>query len=219
MTNKILILLTLFALVSCGGMTKNEDEDFVEQEDNIEVVNDEEDADDVVVLDENVENSEEPSEEIASTNTVPEGDSGSAPMAEQGMNSNGDIEYGEHTVSNGETLGVIASKIYGDFRKWRSIYLDNEEKLGAKPLTAGTILRYQMPAEGEVIRPEGNPYLILRNDTLGTISEKVYDGTTNHWKKIWKNNHQMIWDPNLIFAGLTIFTPELNSEREVANKL
>jgi len=63
---------------------------------------------------------------------------------------------------------------------------------------------------------------------LGVISTKVYDGEKKYWKKLWENNKPMIRDPNLIFAGFTIFyqpleqltgqpqtTRELSSETEV----
>lgn len=226
MINKFLILLALVSLASCGGMTKNEDEGFVDEQDNIEM-SASEDSDDIVVLDEDVD--EEPAQEVAESSEESDEEVAMVepPEDEKGPESdtpvvtqNSDSQYGEYTVQSGETLGVIAAKIYGDFRKWRSIYLENESQLGATALSAGTVLRYEMPADGEVVRPSGNPYLILRNETLGTISAKTYNGETKHWRKIWKNNEKLIWNPNLIFAGLTIFTPVLDeNEREIATQL
>ena len=52
--------------------------------------------------------------------------------------------------------------------------------------------------------PEGNPYMIKKGDFLTKISQKIY-GTSKKWKKIFKRNKLMIKNPNLIFAGFTLF--------------
>ena len=41
-------------------------------------------------------------------------------------------------------------------------------------------------------------------ETLGTISNKHY-GVTKRWKDLYENNRPMIKDPNLIFAGFTLY--------------
>ncbi|PIP94727.1 MAG: hypothetical protein COW78_09545 [Bdellovibrio sp. CG22_combo_CG10-13_8_21_14_all_39_27] len=55
----------------------------------------------------------------------------------------------------------------------------------------------------------GNPYLIKSGDSLSLISKKVY-GDWREWPAIHKNNPQQIRDPNLIFAGFTLYYLPLN---------
>lgn len=124
---------------------------------------------------------------------------------------------GTYTVQNGETLMIVAFKIYGDYSKWRDLARMNSGKLGSRyTVSAGTVLSYNPPAQPFQWSPTGNPYLIKTGDTLGTISTDTY-GTTKHWRAIWKNNTPLIKDPNKIFAGFTIYTPILDS-RGVANE-
>ncbi len=121
-----------------------------------------------------------------------------------------------YTVQANETLMMIAFKIYGDYRKWKMLASWNQDKLsGDYKITEGMSLNYSAPAQEFVWQPEGNPYLIKRGDTLGTISTDTY-GMSKYWKEIWQNNKALILDPNKIFAGFTIYTPNLDS-RDVAN--
>ena len=85
---------------------------------------------------------------------------------------------------------------------------------GKQKVTKGMVLKYKSPMEKFVWNPEGNPYLINHGDTLGSISHTTY-GTKKHWKDIWNNNKPMIKNPNKIFAGFTLYTPELKA-RDVA---
>jgi len=62
-----------------------------------------------------------------------------------------------------------------------------------------------------VIKKNGLPYLIRRNDTLGKISNKVY-GVPKHWPRIWKNNPELIQDPNKIYAGFTLYYEPLKTQ-------
>ncbi|MCB1073754.1 MAG: hypothetical protein KDK96_11745 [Chlamydiia bacterium] len=43
-----------------------------------------------------------------------------------------------------------------------------------------------------------------KEDTLGTISDEVYH-TPKRWNEIYQNNRPLIKDPNLIFAGFTLY--------------
>lgn len=124
---------------------------------------------------------------------------------------------GTYTVQQGETLMLIAFKIYGDYGKWRELARLNSGKLGSRyTVSKGTVISYNPPVEPFQWSPTGNPYLIKTGDTLGTISSDTY-GTTKYWRNIWENNTPLIKDPNKIFAGFTIYTPVLDS-RGVANE-
>jgi nucleoid-associated protein YgaU len=123
----------------------------------------------------------------------------------------------QYTVQKNETLMLIAFKLYGDYEKWKELANYNSDKLnGATTLKEGMVLRYSAPADEFVWNPEGLPYLIRTGDTLGLISNNVYQ-TTKKWKLLWENNRPLIKDPNKIFAGFTIYYPE--SGREVASEL
>ena len=112
-------------------------------------------------------------------------------------------EVGEYIVEKGDTLLLISFKVYGDYRKWRQILAENPG-VSADNLIAGKMLKYTQPETPfEWIR-KGNAHLILKGDTLGTISNQYY-GTIKRWKDIYKNNQPMILDPNLIFAGFTLY--------------
>ena len=113
---------------------------------------------------------------------------------------------------------MISFKIYGEWSSWRQLYSWNEEiLLNENSLSAGMKLKYVAPTEEFSWQPEGNPYLVLRGDTLGIISTKVYEGQKKYWKNIWENNRPLIKDPNLIFAGFTLYYQPLEQISEQSN--
>ena len=109
----------------------------------------------------------------------------------------------DYVVQNNETLMLIAYKIYGDYSKWGEIAALNPN-INYNNMSTGTVLKYKAPSV--VYNPigKGTPYLINRGDTLGIISNKVY-GKMDYWKNLWNNNRRLIKNPNLIFAGFTIY--------------
>ena len=108
----------------------------------------------------------------------------------------------EYVVQENDTLMWISFKLYGNYLRWREI-LETNPGLSTE-LSAGTKIKYRVPSEEFNWKPGGRPYLIVVGDTLGVISGKVY-GTVKKWESIWNNNRPMIKDPNLIFAGFTIY--------------
>ncbi len=125
-----------------------------------------------------------------------------------------EISMGSETyeVKEGETLMWIAFKLYGDYAKWRELQSLNSGVL-SDGLQPGDRLSYN--SNGFRWAPNGLPHLIRSGETLGTISSDKY-GTSGKWRKIWDNNRDMIKDPNLIFAGFTLYyTPE---ERDIASE-
>lgn len=111
----------------------------------------------------------------------------------------------EYKVQKGETLMQIAFKIYGDIGKWKELRELNQEKFGKSPaLRSGMELKYKAPANAFVWNPEGVAHLIKTGETLGTISNTVYQ-TPKKWKQIWENNKPLIKNPNIIFAGFTLY--------------
>jgi len=107
----------------------------------------------------------------------------------------------KYKVQKGETLMMIAFKIYGDYYKWKDIKGWNKD---VKKMEEGTELNYVVPDQKFGWSPSGLPYLVRTGDTLGTVSMDKY-GTTKKWRSIYENNHPLIKNPNLIFAGFTIY--------------
>jgi nucleoid-associated protein YgaU len=121
----------------------------------------------------------------------------------------------EYKVQKNETLMMIAFKLYGDYGWWKKLAGWNQDKLkGGQIVREGQTLKYMAPSEEFVWNPQGLPYLIRTGDTLGLISKSVYQ-TPKKWKLIWENNRPLIKNPNLIFAGFTIYY--LENGREVAS--
>ncbi|WP_257265455.1 LysM peptidoglycan-binding domain-containing protein [Endozoicomonas sp. ONNA2] len=115
-----------------------------------------------------------------------------------------------YTVNQNDTLMKIAFEIYGDYEQWIVIKDSNPGKIGSKNIIKeGAILTYPEPARKFVQNKKGDPYLIKHGDTLSSISKNLY-GSSRHWKAIWKNNTAMIKNPNKIFAGFTIYIPDIN---------
>lgn len=121
----------------------------------------------------------------------------------------------EYKVQKNETLMMIAFKLYGDYGWWKKLAGWNEDQLkGSQIVRVGQTLKYMAPSEEFVWNPQGLPHLIRTGDTLSHISKTVYQ-TPKKWKLIWENNRPLIKNPNLIFAGFTIYY--LENGREVAS--
>jgi nucleoid-associated protein YgaU len=116
-------------------------------------------------------------------------------------------------VQAGDTLMLIAHKIYGDYRKWKELRDINKVK-GQGQLSRNMPIKYVMPSTNLDWKPEGLAHLVKGGETLGTISKDKY-GTVKKWKFIYDNNRPLIRDPNLIFAGFTIY---YKPARDLASK-
>ncbi|MDA8793011.1 hypothetical protein N9N67_07185 [Bacteriovoracaceae bacterium] len=122
-----------------------------------------------------------------------------------------------YVVQRYDTLMLISFKLFGDYEKWRHLVDWNPELTRpGRSLQAGDQLKYFLIYKTVTWNPTGNPYLIKESDTLGVISQNAYD-TPVYWKEIWNNNKPLIKDPNVIFAGFTIYTPVINT-RSLAGK-
>lgn len=158
-------------------------------------------------------------EEPVATDTTTEAsditiEESSAPVISTDVSAGSEKTY---QVQKNETLMMIAFKLYGDYAKWKEIANYNRDLLkGSTVVQSGMNLKYLAPAEEFVWNPQGLPYLIRTGDTLGGISNNVYQ-TTKKWKLIWDNNRPLIKDPNKIFAGFTLYY--LENGREVASEI
>ncbi len=113
-------------------------------------------------------------------------------------------DYAEYEVAKGDTLMLIAFKLYGDYSMWRELQSQNNG-LSSSELIPGKKIKYLSASSEFKWTPNGEPYLIMRGDTLSKISIDKYK-THRRWREIYDNNRPLIKDPNLIFAGFTIYT-------------
>ncbi len=125
------------------------------------------------------------------------------PIAPLAIDTNESAEFQEYQVQSGDTLMMIGFKLFGDYRTWKDLKKWNN--LSSLDLKKGTILRYRPKlSDSFAWRPNGEPHLVKRGEYLGSISYDKY-GTSKRWKEIFQNNKPLLRDPNLIFAGFTIY--------------
>lgn len=202
-----LIILLLITLVGCSSKKSKEttvatdsavqDADFIVDAENESLIIDESapiESDSLIV--ENNNEQVQVSEEMVS----------SAPIIDMSG------EMGSYTVKQGETLMMVAFNIYGDYRKWKDLQQLNG--LNSSIVRAGSEIKFNKPMQEFSWSPEGLPHLIKNGETLVTISKDKY-GTYKKWKNIYNNNKPLIKDPNLIFAGFTLY---YIPERELASE-
>ncbi len=116
-----------------------------------------------------------------------------------------------YEVKQGDTLMKIAFEKYANIYRWREIYQTNKGKIkDFNRLESGTVLLIE-GVEYVYIEKNGEAYFIIKDDSLVKISKKLY-GTTSNWKVLWKNNPQLITDPNKIYAGFTLYYPKMNNQ-------
>ena len=141
-------------------------------------------------IDDNVqqEYQNEPKEGIQ---VEPENIAAAEPVFENQMEYSND--FSEYTVLEGDTLMWISYKLYGDYRQWKKLKSWNEKILDSnyRP-EPGAKLSYQSNNSQFNWRGKGNPYLVLRGDTMFKISRKVYEGQGQLWRSIWKNVNQAL---------------------------
>ena len=111
-------------------------------------------------------------------------------------------EFIDYKIKENDTLMLISFATYGDYARWREIIKNNPVK--ANELVIGDTLRLVKPNSPTIFYPKGLPYIVQQGDTLGKISDDKY-GTPRKWRKIYNNNKTLIKNPNIIFAGFTIF--------------
>lgn len=208
----ILVMLSLLSMAACSS-NKTEDNTTAETTSLDEKLL-EEDADFIVDSDDSAL-MEETNKAEAGAMASAEAIMDDQPMMEETMPSTSPAitEMAEYTVQAGDTLMLVAFKVWGDYERWKELsQLNGGIEMGNLPV--GKTLKY-VP-NGFTWNPQGLPHLIKRGDTLGTISTEKY-GTDQKWKDIWDNNRPMIKDPNLIFAGFTLYYIPVE-ERDLASE-
>lgn len=123
-----------------------------------------------------------------------------------------------YKVKPGDTLMKISFAHYANVYRWREIYRANRAKIADyNRLVNGTILEIH-GVTYVVITRNGKPYLIRWGDTLGKISAKVY-GTKEFWRELWKNNPELIKNPNKIYADFKLYYRPISTlQKPVENR-
>lgn len=153
-------------------------------------------------------------EDVAATAPAPNVDAqpAAAPVSGTGQIAN-------YRIQRGDTLMKIAFNVYGDIDQWKTIYALNKDALqSANALVVGSALKYDRPNGEPNIEKNGEPYLIKKGDTLGTIADDVY-GKKSKWKKIYENNRSLIKDPNRIYAGFYLYYQITEEEKQEAERV
>lgn len=136
----------------------------------------------------------------------------SEPVPEQAQAGGASGGTSDYTTRSGDTLMKIAFETYGDLMRWREILEANRDNIpNPNRIPAGTVLKLATPATPVVIEKNGERYNIRRGDTLGKISRELY-GTPSKWKALWKNNRQLIKNPNKIYAGFDLYYQPMSQE-------
>lgn len=201
-TLSVFMILALMLTASCSNRHKKnndqtaeqttvseEDADFIVDADDEELIFEDTPIDDSNVV-----------EEIAESEPVVEDIS--MEIAENTSSTEVGSDWDEYMLEKNETLMMVAFKIYGDYRMWKELAQWNPGLLNS--MNEGSMVKFKKPTQEFVWSPSGLPHLISRGETLGTISQDKYK-TTRRWKEIYENNQPLIRDPNLIFAGFTIY--------------
>lgn len=218
MKNSVWMLALALTLTACSGKKANNVSQDTPQIELSDTAAPEDEFMDTSAPGDSAAASSEPSDVAVESELTAAGDSAPVIAAEEPINPAEEVpaevsspnqvtltgNEGLYTVQKNETLMMIAFKLYGDYGKWRDIAARNRAMLKSGQPTAGMKLKYAMPSETFVWKPQGNPHLIRTGETLGKISGQVY-GTQKKWKFIWDNNRPLIKDPNKIFAGFTLY--------------
>ncbi|MAX65894.1 MAG: hypothetical protein CME66_03060 [Halobacteriovoraceae bacterium] len=225
----ITLILSLFTLVSCSSNKSAKEDNLLDStmDDSIALENENDYVSDDSIYEEQYSDDtiEEISEEEVASQEIIEPTPVAEPLAEEvtyeesmdpmvqtATPLTGD--FAEYTVEQGDTLMLIAFKIYGDYSRWRELRDQNPALTDYRMLSQGQKIQYQVPNQEFSWRPEGNPYLIKRNETLRIISHNIYN-TANRWQHLYEHNSALIKDPNIIYAGFTIYYLQ---EEELKNR-
>jgi nucleoid-associated protein YgaU len=126
-----------------------------------------------------------------------------------------------YVVEAGDTLAKIATKIYGDQKRWRDIAglsgMDNPNHIFPGDLVYYTLdEQSQNFAQNHDTLKRGQE-TVREGDTLAAISKRVY-GSSKLWKHIWRQNDH-IDNPDKLTAGMTVFYMEKSGIKTAQTKV
>ena len=125
-----------------------------------------------------------------------------------------------YVVEAGDTLAKIATKIYGDQKRWKDIAglsgLDNPNHI-----YPGDLVYYSLDDASKTFASnyEGikrAQETVREGDTLAAIAKRVY-GNSNLWKHVWRQNDH-IDNPDRLTAGMTVYYMDKGAIKTALNK-
>jgi nucleoid-associated protein YgaU len=127
-----------------------------------------------------------------------------------------------YVVEAGDTLGKIATKIYGDQKRWRDIANLSGMLSNPNHIYPGDVVYYTLE---ESSRNFASAYesikrakeIVREGDTLAAISKRVY-GTSKGWRHIWRQNDN-IDNPDELTAGMSVYYVEKGAFSVALNKV
>lgn len=112
-----------------------------------------------------------------------------------------------YLVRQGDTLGSIATMIYGDKERWQEIQmltgLDNPNLI-----YPGDVVYYLLSEESQAFaaayeNTAKGEVTIAQGDTLSVLAQSIY-GDQSQWKTLWRAN-DTIDDPDKLTPGQTVY--------------
>ncbi len=112
-----------------------------------------------------------------------------------------------YIVERGDTLGKIATKIYGDIGRWREV-MKLSNLADPNRIYPGDVVYYQLDEQSQSFAQayENTPKsstTVQPGDTLAKIATNVY-GNSSAWMNIWRQN-DWINDPTKLTVGKTVY--------------
>jgi nucleoid-associated protein YgaU len=112
-----------------------------------------------------------------------------------------------YIVQPGDTLGQIATVIYGTSRRWQDLASANSLEANT-PIFPGDVLRYPADSASESFESAyknlpRSKVVVQKGDTLELIAERQL-GNKAFWKLVWRWNESIIAEPNRIFEGQSL---------------
>lgn len=112
-----------------------------------------------------------------------------------------------YIVKEGDTLGSIAGRIYGDRSKWREMS-ELSSLINPNLIYIGDVVYYQLTQETLNFAQiyEGLPrqeVVVQQGDTLSTIASRVLNSAMD-WKHLWRQNDN-VSDPDSLTAGTVLY--------------
>lgn len=116
----------------------------------------------------------------------------------------------EVTIAEGDTVGLLSVRYYGDYTMINEIYDANKEyfeETGDKLNKGDKLILPKAPICSVPVESDTmTVYTVQAGDTLGTISEKLY-GTPSKYNDIFNANKDKLTDPSLIYEGQILAIP------------
>ncbi len=112
-----------------------------------------------------------------------------------------------YIVQPGDTLGSIASVVYGSSKEWKSL-AELNNKTSKSRIFPGDMIKYASNEKSAAFEARWNAIpknsvTVAKGDTLSKIAAKVM-GQDSYWKVIWRLNQETLTNPNKIVVGQSL---------------